>query len=112
MTTRRSPRLFLVLGDQLHPDPHPLISHVSESDFVLMVEVPEESTYVWSHKARTALFFSAMRHFAARQRAAGRRRSLILWDNIRRLSGSVCWSRVMCVLQMRFRIVRACSICT
>lgn len=72
MSQTRSPRLFLVLGDQLHPDPHPLLTHASSHDFVLMAEVPEESTQVWSHKARTALFFSAMRHFAARHRATGR----------------------------------------
>ena len=57
-------KLFLVLGDQLHPDPHPLLSHLGPADFVLMAEVPEESTHVWSHKARIAVFLSAMRHFA------------------------------------------------
>lgn len=72
MTQTRNPRLFLVLGDQLHPDPHPLLSHASSHDFVLIAEVPDESTHVWSHKARTALFFSAMRHFAERHQAAGR----------------------------------------
>lgn len=72
MTQTSPPRLFLVLGDQLHPDPHPLLSHASPHDFVLMAEVPDESTHVWSHRARTALFFSAMRHFAERHQAAGR----------------------------------------
>ncbi len=56
MTQTSPPRLFLVLGDQLHPDPHPLLSHASPHDFVLMAEVPDESTHVWSHRARTALF--------------------------------------------------------
>lgn len=60
------PRLFLVLGDQLHPDPHPLLARLSPDDHVLMAEVPEESSHVWSHKARIALFLSAMRHFAER----------------------------------------------
>jgi len=68
----RKPCLFLVLGDQLHPDPHPLLSHATPCDFVLMAEVPHESTHVWSHKARIALFFSAMRHFAERHQASGR----------------------------------------
>jgi deoxyribodipyrimidine photolyase-related protein len=72
MTAHQKPRLFLVLGDQLHPDPHPLLAGATSADFVLMAEVPEESTHVWSHKARTALFFSAMRHFAAHQQSIGR----------------------------------------
>ena len=63
---RQKPRLFLVLGDQLHADPHPLLSTVGPDDYVLMAEVVEESTHVWSHKARIVLFLSAMRHFAAR----------------------------------------------
>ena len=72
MATHQKPRLFLVLGDQLHPDPHPLLAQASAHDFVLMVEVPDESTHVWSHKARSALFFSAMRHFAVHQESLGR----------------------------------------
>ncbi len=72
MTNHQKPRLFLVLGDQLHPDPHPLLAQATTNDFVLMAEVPDESTHVWSHKARTALFFSAMRHFAAHQLSIGR----------------------------------------
>ena len=33
------------------------------NDAVWMAEAAEESTHVWSHKARIALFLSAMRHF-------------------------------------------------
>ena len=77
MTNHQKPRLFLVLGDQLHPDPHPLLAQATPNDFVLMAEVPDESTHVWSHKARTALFFSAMRHFAAHQESLGR--SITYW---------------------------------
>lgn len=62
--SHRRPRLFLVLGDQLHPDPHPLLSRLGPDDHVVMAEVAKEARHVWSHKARIALFLSAMRHFA------------------------------------------------
>lgn len=65
-------RLFLILGDQLHPHPHPLLTDFNPaSDELLMVEAGEESTHVWSHKARSALFLASMRHRAAAFRAAG-----------------------------------------
>ena len=65
-------RLFLILGDQLHPDPHPLLTDFDPADDqLLMVEAANESTHVWSHKARTALFLSAMRHRAAAFRQTG-----------------------------------------
>jgi deoxyribodipyrimidine photolyase-related protein len=32
-------------------------------DAVWMAEVAEESTHVWTHKARIVVFLSAMRHF-------------------------------------------------
>lgn len=55
--------LIVVLGDQLDPT-HVLIRNADpERDRVWMAEVPEEATHVWSHKARIALFLSAMRHF-------------------------------------------------
>ncbi len=38
-----------------------------------MCEAPAEAAHVWSHKARIALFLSAMRHFAAAQQVQGRR---------------------------------------
>lgn len=60
-----SGRLFLILGDQLHPDPHPLLVDFDRGrDRLLMVEAPGESTRVPSHRARTVLFLSAMRHRA------------------------------------------------
>lgn len=65
-------RLFLILGDQLHPDPHPLLADFDPArDVLLMVEAADESRHVWSHKARSALFLAAMRHRAAAFRAAG-----------------------------------------
>ena len=65
-------RLFLILGDQLHPDPHPLLVDFDPArDRLLMIEAPVESTHAWSHKARIALFLAGMRHRAADFRAAG-----------------------------------------
>jgi len=56
--------LVLVLGDQLDPQSLALEDFDPNRDRIWMAEVPEESEHVWSHKARTALFFSAMCHFA------------------------------------------------
>ena len=63
--------LIVVLGDQLAPD-HALIAQADAAqDRVWMAEVAEESTHVWSHKARTTLFLSAMRHFYTRLNLPG-----------------------------------------
>ena len=59
--------LVIVLGDQLNLDSTAFDGFDAATDVVLMVEAREESTHVWSHKARTALFLSAMRHFADRK---------------------------------------------
>lgn len=61
--------LVLVLGDQLNIDSAALVDIDPDRDIVLMAEVREESTHVWSAKTRTAFFFSAMRHFAESLRA-------------------------------------------
>ena len=56
-------RLVIVLGDQLDRD-SPLLQELDPAqDLVFMAEVREEATHVRSHKARIALFLSAMRHF-------------------------------------------------
>lgn len=64
-----APRLRLILGDQLQHDSPQLAQLDPARDRVLMIEAPGEATHVWSHKARIALFLSAMRHFAAELRA-------------------------------------------
>ena len=56
-------RLVLVLGDQLWWGNPALADFDPARDRVLMIEAPGEATAVWSHKARIALFLSAMRHF-------------------------------------------------
>jgi deoxyribodipyrimidine photolyase-related protein len=60
-----SARLAIVFGDQLDLDAA-LIRSLSTDDTVLMMEVASESRHVPSHMQRTALFLSAMRHFAAK----------------------------------------------
>ena len=57
--------LIVILGDQLDRDSSVFDGFDAALDHIWMAEVREESTHVWSHKARTALFLSAMRHFAA-----------------------------------------------
>lgn len=64
-------RIVIVLGDQLNHDSAAFDGFDVASDVVLMVEARAESTHVWSHKARTALFLSAMRHFAGELRRKG-----------------------------------------
>ena len=56
--------LIVILGDQLDRQSLVLEGFDPEQDTLWMAEVMEESTHVWSHKARIALFLSAMRHFA------------------------------------------------
>jgi len=58
-------RLVIVLGDQLDLDAAAFDDFDPATDAIWMAEVDEESTHVWSSQPRTALFLSAMRHFAA-----------------------------------------------
>jgi deoxyribodipyrimidine photolyase-like uncharacterized protein len=64
--------LVVVLGDQLDLGAAAFDGFDADVDAVWMAEVAEESTHVWSSKPRTALFLSAMRHFAAELQGAGR----------------------------------------
>jgi deoxyribodipyrimidine photolyase-related protein len=63
--------LVAVLGDQLNRDSTAFRGFDPGLDAVWMAEVAGESTHVWSSKQRTAVFLSAMRHFAAALRAEG-----------------------------------------
>ncbi len=65
--------LVLVLGDQLDDHSSALSDFDPAQDCVLMIEAAGESTAPPSHKARTVLFLSAMRHFAARSQSRGLR---------------------------------------
>ena len=55
--------LVVVLGDQLSCELDSFRAFEVEHDAVWMAESAVEAEYVWSHKQRIALFFSAMRHF-------------------------------------------------
>lgn len=68
MTPRRT---VLVLGDQLWFGNPALQDFDPAQDLVLMIEAPGEATLVWSHRARIAVFLSAMRHFRDAVRARG-----------------------------------------
>jgi deoxyribodipyrimidine photolyase-related protein len=63
--------LVLILGDQLDEASSAFDGFDPAQDRVLMIEATDESTHVWSHKIRTTLFLSAMRHFAADLQARG-----------------------------------------
>jgi deoxyribodipyrimidine photolyase-related protein len=65
--------LVVVLGDQLDEDSAAFDGFDPACDALWMRESPAEAAYVWSHKARIALFLSAMRHFAASQERLRRR---------------------------------------
>ena len=63
--------LLLVLGDQLDEASAAFDGFDPAVDAVWMAEVAEESEHVWTHKARIAVFLSAMRHFRERLRERG-----------------------------------------
>ena len=63
--------LLVLFGDQLDRRAAALDDLDPDRDAILMVEVAEESAHVPSHRQRTILFLSAMRHFAAELRDRG-----------------------------------------
>ncbi len=73
MTARAKPlrNLVIVLGDQLDPASSAFDGFDPKLDRVWMAEAAEESTRVWTHKARTVLFLTAMRHFREALRGRG-----------------------------------------
>ena len=82
-------RLLVVFGDQLDRD-CPVLRDIGPHDAVLMMEVRGESTHVPSHPQRTAMFLSAMRHFANELADRGVRAEYVALDdpeNTHSLSG-------------------------
>ncbi|RYF43513.1 MAG: cryptochrome/photolyase family protein [Comamonadaceae bacterium] len=69
--TEKPRNLVVVLGDQLNRDASAFDGFDRSCDTVWMAEAAGESRYAWSSRQRTALFLSAMRHFAASLRAEG-----------------------------------------
>lgn len=63
--------LVLVLGDQLNVKSAAFDDFDKSQDTVWMAEVAEESTHVWTHKARIVMFLAAMRHFRNRLEQRG-----------------------------------------
>ncbi len=72
MAGNQGGRLLVVLGDQLTPEIASL-ADAAATDTVLLAEVMDECSYVPHHKQKLVMVLSAMRHFAAELRAAGRR---------------------------------------
>jgi deoxyribodipyrimidine photolyase-related protein len=68
---KKSKRLVLILGDQLDFHGTSLRGFDRETDEIFMIESSAESQYVWTHKAKIALFLSAMRHFALQLSSEG-----------------------------------------
>ena len=66
-----TPRLILILGDQLSPDMAALRAADITRDYVVMAEVMAEGTSVPHHPQKIALILTAMRKFAAHLRIAG-----------------------------------------
>ncbi len=109
MTAAPVRTLWFVLGDQLDPR-FPTLRRLldRQRDAVLMAEVEAESRHVASHKQRTVLFLSAMRHFARRLRTRRVRLRYVTLDdaeNTHSLDGEL--SRAVAELQPeRLAIVR------
>ena len=66
-----TPRLVLVLGDQLTPSIAALKAADKARDVVVMAEVAAETGYVPHHPKKIAFLFAAMRKFAKRLEAEG-----------------------------------------
>jgi deoxyribodipyrimidine photolyase-related protein len=108
--------LLVVFGDQLDLRAAPIRNLDAERDAVLMMEVRAEATHVPSHRQRTALFLSAMRHFALALHERGRRVHYIRLDDadntgsfdgeFRRAVGALAPERIVVVHPGEWRVLR------
>jgi len=109
------PRLVIVFGDQLDLD-SALVRTIGPEDTVLMMEVAGESRHVPSHVQRTAMFLTAMRHFAAElTRRKIRVRYIALDDaantgsfesEITRAIAAVNPNEIACILPGEWRVLK------
>ena len=79
--------LALVLGDQLWLGNPALQAAADAGGEVLMIEAAGEASHVASHKARIALFLSAMRHFCNQLHQAGWHWHYLTLDDLPEQSG-------------------------
>jgi deoxyribodipyrimidine photolyase-related protein len=68
----KPPTLKLILGDQLNCQ-HSWFKQPREDIVFVMMEVRQETDYVWHHAQKIIAIFAAMRDFAQRLRAGGHR---------------------------------------
>lgn len=107
-------RLAIVLGDQLDHDAA-LLGSLGPADTVLMMEVAQESRHVPSHVQRTALFLSAMRHFAGEIERRGLRVRYVPLDDpantgsleseIARAAAALRPSEILCTQPGEWRVL-------
>ena len=79
----RVERLLLLLPDQLHATYPEAAGLRPAADAVLQLELADDFTHVPSHKQRTALFLSAMRHFALELERSGWRGAYVRLEDRR-----------------------------
>ena len=109
----KTKRIILILGDQLDLQNAALASFDRETDEILMIESENESSYVWSHKAKIALFLSAMRHFAEGLVAQGfpltyvKESSLSIESVVMQKVAEKCATHLLCVEPGEWRLKAA-----
>ena len=103
-------RLVLILGDQLDRQSAALRDFESKLDEVVMIESIPEAQVVWSHKAKIALFLSAMRHYAKELVADGfpvhyvRGSNLSIVDTLKKLVQEKGVTHLVCVEPGEWRL--------
>lgn len=100
-------RLVVILGDQLTFDNPVLKDFDPLTDHIVMAEVVEESTHVWSHPQRIVLFLSAMRHFAQTLQAQGFSLTYFELEKHRFSTLSEIWQQTISIQQPQS--VRVCE---